>query len=62
MSVLSSRGQGAFCGRLCCGMQEGSEWHPAAGHGPPASSHQAGGHGSAGAAGHRGEKGQKVLM
>ena len=36
-------------------MQEGPEWHPAAGHSPPASSGQAWGHGSAGAARHRGK-------
>lgn len=62
MSVLSRRGQGAFCGRLRCGMQEGLERHSASRHGSPASSQQTGGHGPAGAPGHRGEGGWNVFI
>lgn len=62
MSVLSRSGQGAFCGRLCSGMQEGPERHPAPGHGSPAPGGQARGHGSAGIAGHRGKRGQHILL
>lgn len=57
VSVLPSGGQGAFCGRLCSGMQEGPERHPAPGYGSAASRGQARGHSSAGAARHRGKRG-----
>lgn len=55
MPVLPCGGQGAVCGRLCSGMQEGPERHPAPGHGAAAPGGQAWGRGSAGTAGHRGK-------